>query len=292
MAKYGYGRKKTQLPETPTQLALEEENAIMNKASSSKRLAGLMSGDTSIASSPLAVGATADVIMVDAKPLATNNEQNGTTTSTAKALATAAEITSSSTTASSSKSTVLLEQKISIAKNGKRRIQPVMLSPSASSETISNKQNMSNANHRSHPTAAAPTTTTSIASSHRTGMANHSTHVRKSASDISNMEYDDPSIIPNSGINVNIHGGNKRKAQDNLEEPGNEIGARERDRYKPEWMDSAVPPPNIQKSQVQMGLPKIKSVLTAKTRPDDPTVVMECHNSPSSHSKFVLYIVP
>ncbi|KAI8075593.1 WD40-repeat-containing domain protein [Thamnidium elegans] len=105
LSKYGYGRAKTQLPETPTQLELEEENAIVVKASSSKRIVELMEGNTHIGPSH-----TSDTVMSEPP----NN-----------------------LTSSSSASPTIAEQKISIAKNGKKRIQPVMLSSSSSSSPSS-----------------------------------------------------------------------------------------------------------------------------------------------------------
>jgi protein HIRA/HIR1 len=95
------------------------------------------------------------------------------------------------------------------------------------------------------------------------------------------VEYDEP-IIPSSGVGSSITG-NKRKLVDTKDE--NEITGNKTTRVRPEWIDSAVVPPIVQKSQVKMGLPKVKSILTAKLRPDDPTIVMECHNAPNSHSK-------
>jgi protein HIRA/HIR1 len=264
LAKYGYGRKNTQLPETPTQLALEEENAIINKASASKRLTGLMSGNTSItetASSPV-----------------TTAIQNTTSTDIIMTEAAEGPILNSSSSAATSSRSVVLEQKVSIAKNGKRRIQPVMLSPSASTETSTKALPSSNTTTKTTTAAAAaPMTTTTTTSS---------SNLLQQRPRISNMEYDDP-IIPSSGIGSLVTG-NKRKASDAIGTEEDEITRGNKpvtmERLKPEWIESAIPPPILQKSQVKLGLPKIKSILTAKTRPDDPTIVMECHNAPNSHN--------
>lgn len=104
------------------------------------------------------------------------------------------------------------------------------------------------------------------------------------------MEYDDP-IIPSSGVGSSITG-NKRKAVGTEDE--NEITGNKPTRVRPEWIDSTVVPPIVEKSQVKMGVPKVKSILQAKLQPDDPTIVMECHNAPSSHSKVYRdgYIIP
>ncbi|KAI9483200.1 MAG: TUP1-like enhancer of split-domain-containing protein [Benjaminiella poitrasii] len=50
-------------------------------------------------------------------------------------------------------------------------------------------------------------------------------------------------------------------------------------RVKPDWMDSAVVPPILQRSQLKLGLPKVSSILATKPNAGDPTVVLECHNN-------------
>ncbi|GAN04822.1 hir-1 [Mucor ambiguus] len=240
LTKYGYGRKNTQLPETPSQLELEEDCAIVSKGSTSKRLAKLMTGNTSIetSSSPTLKHAIVDVTMTEAAPPSS------------------AEITSSS----SAPSLKAADQKVTILKNGKKRIQPMMLSSGSSSSLTSSTSTSS---------AAAATT-----SSH---MLNSSQHVTSRPTSIQLTEYDDP-VIPTSGVATTATG-NKRKKEDASEsqvEGGNKSA-----RTRPEWLDSAVVPPVVQKSQVKMGVPKVKSILSAKLNPNDPTVVIECHNAPS-----------
>lgn len=189
---------------------------------------------------------SSDITMTEAAPLPKNNNM----------------------TSSSSASPTISEQKISIAKNGKKRIQPVTLSPSSSSNTVSTQSST-----HSRPittTAAAAATTANVRSFSTTG---------------SQIEYDDP-IIPSTGIGSTITG-NKRKSE--TEE--NELRGNKLNRIRPEWVDAAVAPPMIEKSQVKLGLPKVKSVLQMKARPNDPTVVMECHNAPTQHSKPYRYCV-
>lgn len=223
LSKYGYGRAKTQLPETPTQLELEEENAIVVKASSSKRIVELMEGN------------------IDIRP----SYSSDTTMSEPP----------NNLTSSSSSAPTISEQKISIAKNGKKRIQPVMLSSSSSGSLY----------------ASVPAVVRTRPAKHNMGAS-----VRKST----DIGYDDP-IIPSSGIGCTVSG-NKRKLNDVDQ---NEVDGNKLNRIRPEWIDVAVAPPILQKSQVGLGLPKVQSILQMKARPDDPTVVMECHNAPSSHNQ-------
>jgi protein HIRA/HIR1 len=109
LTKYGYGRKHTQLPETPIQLELEE--ALAAKPPTSNRIAQLMTGNTTIETSSQPIN---DTTMEEAE-LIDKPEK---------------DFTSSSSKAAPS---VIVEQKVTIAKNGKKRIQPMVISPSSSS---------------------------------------------------------------------------------------------------------------------------------------------------------------
>jgi protein HIRA/HIR1 len=91
LTKYGYGRKQTRLPETPAQLQLEEEAIILSKAS--KRIVAIMDGTSGSSNS-------------------VNNSISNIP----------ANIVSSTSTVPT-----ITEQKITIGKNGKKRIQPIML---------------------------------------------------------------------------------------------------------------------------------------------------------------------
>lgn len=89
--------------------------------------------------------------------------------------------------------------------------------------------------------------------------------------------------IQNSAVNVDtVVIGNKRPASD---EEVNEVVGSKPTRARPNWLDSAVAPPIVQKSLVKMALPKVKTVLSTGLRPEDPTVVMECHNTEDAQSK-------
>jgi protein HIRA/HIR1 len=126
LTKYGYGRKHTQLPETPTQLELEEENTIATKASSSNRIAQLMTGNTTIETSSQPI---IDTAMQEAEPIIDKPEK---------------DFTSSSSKAAAP--SVIVQQKITIAKNGKKRIQPMVISPSSSSIAPATSRTLTNSN--------------------------------------------------------------------------------------------------------------------------------------------------
>jgi protein HIRA/HIR1 len=54
---------------------------------------------------------------------------------------------------------------------------------------------------------------------------------------------------------------------------------------KTDWIDSIVAPPIIQKSQSRAALPKVKSHFIVKSNPDDPTTILECHNTKLNSNK-------
>ncbi|KAI7904073.1 WD40-repeat-containing domain protein [Cokeromyces recurvatus] len=245
LTKYGYGRKDSQLPETPIQLELEDNDKTRaDKANTSNRITDLMSGNISIETNK----STRDTIM-------TEITEDSSVPKKDKVSDGDSVMTSSSSTTTSF---LLAQQKVTIAKNGKKRIQPMSMSPSSS-------------------------TTSKTASPVLSQEANFSTHQKrtKTNSQVPFLEYDDPIIIPTtSGIGTTIIG-NKRKASS---DENMVIGNHSKTRVRPEWIDSAVAPPVLQKSQVKIGLPKVKSILASKPHPNDPTIVMECHNTTTTPS--------
>ncbi|EIE81194.1 hypothetical protein RO3G_05899 [Rhizopus delemar RA 99-880] len=106
LEKYGYGKRQTQLLETPIQLELEE--TMLKKPPSSalsQRVADLMDGSIQIKDVP----------------------QSSTTA--------AQEVLASNISSSTIMKPTITEQKVSIAKNGKKRIQPISLMPSPATTT-------------------------------------------------------------------------------------------------------------------------------------------------------------
>ncbi|KAI9483199.1 MAG: WD40-repeat-containing domain protein, partial [Benjaminiella poitrasii] len=114
LTKYGYGRKNAQLPETPIQLELEEKDTgkatVEKPSSTSNRITDLMSGNISIETNK----PTTDTIMTDA-----TKELNK-------------DISSSANDGG-----MLAQQKVSIAKNGKKRIQPFSMNSSSATAATS-----------------------------------------------------------------------------------------------------------------------------------------------------------
>lgn len=96
------------------------------------------------------------------------------------------------------------------------------------------------------------------------------------------ITYDFPeSTIPASGIG-SVVVGNKREAM----EVDNDMPPRKR----PAWIDSAILPPAAAKSQVRLGVPKIRSNFVWTPRGNDKqnkVILMECDN----HSKLLFFLV-
>lgn len=79
--------------------------------------------------------------------------------------------------------------------------------------------------------------------------------------------------IPSNNANTEVPRSNKRAISDDEEET-------RLTRTKPNWAESSVIPPIVKTSQVQMALPKIKSMLSAKGK--NSTFLLECLNTPSN----------
>lgn len=130
MEKYGYGKRQTQLLETPIQLELEE--TMLKKPPSSalsQRVADLMDGSIQIKDVP----------------------QSSTTA--------AQEVLASNISSSTIMKPTITEQKVSIAKNGKKRIQPISLmpSPATTTTTLIPKKSMINTLPVSQPQSTQQT---------------------------------------------------------------------------------------------------------------------------------------
>ncbi|KAI8986936.1 WD40-repeat-containing domain protein [Pilobolus umbonatus] len=222
LRKYGFGRHNTYLPETPIQLELEEENTLKNATS---RMSDLMTGDRSI-----------ELPTSSEQPENPDIEMEGIT---------------DLLISSSSDLPTITEQKITIARNGKKRIQPVSLSTSTSTSS----------------TDKSPATIFKNSKESGTPFNRES--------NVDHAYYDDPPIPP-SGLKTSITGNKRRASEINGE---NEIAGGNAVRMKPQWIESAVVPSIVHKSQIKMGIPMVKSVLSRKLSKEDPTVVMECHNS-------------
>src|SRR4051812_49353783 len=117
MSKYGFNRKGAIIAETPDQLALEEEHAAAVKSTASKRMAELMGDDISRESASSLTAEPVSLSVPLASPL---GPSIGETQAPSAPLAASLPLASSSSSSASS----LLQQNITIGKNGKKRIQP------------------------------------------------------------------------------------------------------------------------------------------------------------------------
>lgn len=120
LSKYG-SKDKALLPEAPVQLDLEDKNAVAKKAAASKRIANLM-GDSSAEERP---AAEAD----NQQQKAANGLHIGETSSgPTPPLQTVPEnIAPVNNLTPSTPSDVALEQKVTIGKDGRKRITPVVI---------------------------------------------------------------------------------------------------------------------------------------------------------------------
>jgi protein HIRA/HIR1 len=267
------------LPEAPVQLELEEENAISQKVSSSSRIAQLMGGDQP------------DTSMTDIKPvekLADKEEdamsttkssgENERPTSTVSPTITPANIqkpTQSVATSNINNVTeqpqppamdVAKQQQVTIGKDGKKRIRPVFVT---SGNSIHNAVDI-NKPHVNND-----------------GIAMH--HTRENGvhtnGNVHGTEYDSPSsYLPSSGIPTSVVG-TKRKPneeisdQDSVKRVDIDQNSTSEPLYRPSWIDAAIVPPIVRQSQLRLGVPKVKSVLTQRGSPHEPSWVLECQNS-------------
>ncbi|KAI8884517.1 WD40 repeat-like protein [Backusella circina FSU 941] len=227
LEKFGYKSKKNAM-EAPLSTQLAPEEAIVAKVSSSKRISGLMDGNTTIESPNSQTVTPSENKPIDPSVKSTLDTKF---------------------TSSSGPSSIINEQKVTIAKNGKKRIQPIAISSSA---------------------------TTTIAAPSQTQNGSNSTQPQNSDIDI--MEYDAPVNTSDSSA---VAGNKRRIVETQIEECDDSAAVLgSSNRIRPDWIASSVIPPIIQKSAVKIGAPKVKPILTKILKYDDKeqAVTIECHN--------------
>lgn len=275
------------LPEAPVQLELEEENAISQKASSSSRIVQLMGGDQP------------DTSMTDIKQdekftdkgeddmVTTKSSQDGhSPTTTSSPVVTAANIQKPTQTIASTEQPqppamdVAKQQHVTIGKDGKKRIRPVFVTSG-------------NSVHNSLDTNKSPVNNDETAAHHT-----RENGVRTNGN-VHGTEYDSPSsYLPSSGIPTSVVG-TKRKPneeisdQDSVKRVDIDQNSTSELLYRPSWVDAAIVPPIVRQSQLRLGVPKVKSVLTQRASPHEPSWVLECQNSSNrgmnTHEGFYTY---
>ncbi|CAO3610103.1 unnamed protein product [Cunninghamella echinulata] len=277
LTQYGYGRKNTHLPETPSQLELEASKIINdnnnNIPSTSQRIAKLMgdnnnsnnnnndndSNSNNGTDTNQQTNGT-DHMEID-EPSKIDPTQNSNDTNninnTTDSIQTNNNKTNGKFSSSTSSTQTILQQKVTITKDGRRRIQPI--------QVIRN------------PPTNSQTTTTLIPSASQS--QNNSSQVKnrtQQRSSLETIEYDTPAMnINGKGIPSAVIG-NKRKPNDDVERSNNNDS--QPIRQRPKWIDAAIIPPVLKNSQIRLGLPKVKSTMVKHLTNEGQSIMMECHN--------------
>ncbi|CAO3675192.1 unnamed protein product [Umbelopsis vinacea] len=289
LSKYGYKRKAVTLPEAPVQLELEEENAISQKAASSSRIVQLMGGDhpetamTDMKETEKISFGSEDTSTVSKSPQASGEPtvKSSPPVTIQKQIPSIADNSAQDVAAASPPISidVAKEQKVTIGKDGKKRIRPVFVT---SGNTLHNSLNN---NKPQHNDEEAP---------HRHQPGNG---IRTNGN-IYGTEYDSPSsYLPSSGIPTSVVG-TKRKGneeisdQDSVKRVDIDQSSTSEPLYRPSWVDSAIVPPIVRQSQLRLGVPKVKSVLTRRGNANEPSWVLECQNSNNRGSPLWVDYVP
>ncbi|KAG0175754.1 HIR complex subunit, partial [Apophysomyces sp. BC1034] len=247
LSKYGYDRRNAILPEAPSQLDLEEENAIITKTASSKRIADLMGANS-----------TASEYQINAaiQPVTPGNgvDSGQPPKITLAPQPSDADFTSSSTAALA----VSFEQTVTVMKDGKRRIQPVHVSSNGPSGLQIKSSIENSLSKRPGNKPSTPPTATQLSA-------------------MEDVEYSCPSTnLPSSGIGAVVTG-NKRKIDE--VQSGNADRTESAPRRKPAWVDAGLISPMVSQSQVKLGIPTVKATIAKRIPSGDKSIMIECYNT-------------
>ncbi|SAM04262.1 hypothetical protein [Absidia glauca] len=256
LKQYGY-KQSTKPLEATSQLDLEVDNNASTEPQTSQRIADIMGGGNT---NGIPVNTNGKTKLVETDTIKSAPTPDSPHHSTTK------DTTSQQThefTSSSSIAATVTEQKVSIAKNGKRRIQPIPVHRNTGSE-------QNTATHS--PSSTAP--------SHTNATITQQSLATDPSQETSN--YDSPCMDYGTKDSRNASHGNKRKKLHHDDAPISSSLQRTADdepvRRKPSWVDAAVVPPVVRQSQVRLGLPKVKSVLVNHLTVDGVGITMESHN--------------
>ncbi|KAM3581865.1 HIR complex subunit [Umbelopsis sp. WA50703] len=276
LSKYGYKRKAVTLPETPVQLELEEENATAQKAQATSRIAMLMGGDQPDTAMPDITKTNLAAISdsnASATKLTTSNEDQTKSSSTSiekSSVQTAATSQANAEPLSQPKIDVAKQQKVTIGKDGKKRIQPVFFNTRNNNPNGTDTSNLQN-NDDFRGGSDIPLN----------GKLNGS-------------DYDSPAdYLRKGGIPTAVVGTKRKETeehslQDSVKRVDIDQNSALEPLYRPSWIDSAIVPPIVRQSQLRLGVPKVKSVLTHRGDATEPSWVLECQNSSNrDHSKVI-----
>ncbi|KAI8059330.1 WD40-repeat-containing domain protein [Gongronella butleri] len=267
LEQYGYGRKHAMLPETPSQLDLENQLTKDVKSTAAlPRLESLMSGsqrEISIGSSSSSINGSGAANPIEIK------EKSPSMDVDVEPVRGSQQFSSSSST--NTASTTAQEQKVTITKSGKRRIQPVAVVSSHRPSLSNTSLSFASAGAANHLHTGSLPGASGSGSMH----APLSSAARRSA--LETIDYAQPTL-DGKGI-PSLARGNKRTARDtddvdNDDDPMALHGPGPA-RRRPKWIDNAVPPPIT--AQIHLGIPKVKSNLLHRIQ-GKHTAVMECQN--------------
>ncbi|CAO3615348.1 unnamed protein product [Cunninghamella blakesleeana] len=288
LSQYGYGRKNTHLPETPSQLELEAPNKIKfknddNIPSTSQRIAKLMGNNNDhdteenndnnndkekdhheITTENQQINGT-ERMNIDESNRIDINQNNNMNNASNTVESTNKNKTNSNFTSATSTTQTVGEQKVTFTKDGRRRIQPIQVIRS----TPSHSQTTSTSS-LSSPLSLSTTPRNQLTNKHDRNHTNGS-------SPLEIVEYDAPTMnINGKGIPSSVIG-NKRKSNDDSDNKINNNDS-QITRQRPKWVDTAIIPPILKQSQIRLGLPKVKSTMIKNVTSDGQNTILECHN--------------
>ncbi|KAG5365896.1 Protein HIR1 [Yarrowia sp. B02] len=224
LTRYGGGKEAAQIPESVEQLVLEEKVEAKEVKDSEKRMEELMgagAGSKAIASGAAVVPSPASTVAAAAAP------------------ATTARATTPLTAATSSPSTPAkpTKQKVTITKDGRKRVAPQLLTTTSSSVQ-----------------GTLPAATTSAAAP-----VSSATAETIPVNDFSKPSY----ALPKGGVSTLVIGSKRRS--DDLEDGSNGIQTALKktrpDDDVPEYIAPVVVSPATTTSQVRLGAPKVRNLL-------------------------------
>ncbi|KAK7204493.1 protein HIR1 [Myxozyma melibiosi] len=235
LAKYGGGRDAMYYPESVEQLALEEKSAKSTAADTNgkKRIEDIMGETVSTSLTTVSSKPEVPASTVTSTSIAvTTAEPSPQVSEPPASVSTSIVPVSSSVKAEPEK---LRAQKVTITKEGRKRVAPMLISGSGASAAVSNS---------SIVTASSGSRQMMVP----VGTVN---------------QYDEPSNnLPPGGIRSLVVG-NKRKLQDGEEsEPDAKRAAGEVE--APEFIRPSAIAPSIAVSQVRLAVPKVKTVLSVE----------------------------
>ncbi|KAK9453513.1 TUP1-like enhancer of split-domain-containing protein [Dipodascopsis uninucleata] len=250
LSKYGGGRDTMHFAESVEQLALEDKASKKEADQNRKRITDLMEGKATNGSSPAALSLV---------PTNSSNSENRACNTLTEAISidrpAATATNTPESTIKSDEMARIKSQKVTITKEGRKRVTPFLVSSSANA--IGNTNTSASGNNRQSMVTYDRSSSTVIA---RSG----------------EVQYSEPSSkLPAGGIQGLVVGNKRKVATDASEGPeAKRLAASEED--VPDFIRPAIVSPAISVSQVRLGVPKIKSLLSLDD--DGSSLLFEIRN--------------